>query len=161
VAPKLQPTLAPDPPSTLKAPVLDTVLIHFVAVRLPWPFSGLFSGRALHRMALDACATGAYRAATPLFERAAERYLIDLEVESLARLRVHQLIARVRAMPEALRDAGVCLEVEQRLLRLEWIDALEPPHELIPASRLLANWLIEQPVASFAAPAPATLRPAA
>ncbi|TMQ72264.1 MAG: hypothetical protein E6K81_07930 [Candidatus Eisenbacteria bacterium] len=131
---------------TAKALVLDTLLIRILAVRLPW----LFSGRALHRMALGACAAAAFAAAAPLFERAAERYLVDLEVESLARLRVHQLIARVRATREPLRDAAMCLEVEQRLLRLEWIDALEPPFELIPARRLLANWLIEQPLAAAA-----------
>src|SRR5439155_1978727 len=72
---------------TAKALVLDTLLIRILAVRLPW----LFSGRALHRMALGACAAAAYAAATPLFDRAAERYLVGLEVESLARLRVHPL----------------------------------------------------------------------
>ncbi len=116
--------------------MLDTPFVWLLALRLPT----LFSGRALHRAALHAVAAGVYPAAEALFERAAEHYRMDLEVEPLARLRVHQLIARVRAAGDADRDTALCLEVEQRLTRLGTIESLEAPFDLVPASRLLASW---------------------
>jgi hypothetical protein len=116
--------------------MLDTPLLWQVATRIP----SLFNGRALHRAALHAMASGAYDAADVLFERAAEHYRLDLQVESLARLRVHQLIGRVRASGDADRDTAVCLDVEQRLTRLATIESLVAPFELVPASNLLAGW---------------------
>ncbi len=116
--------------------MLDAPLIWFLAIRLPW----LFPGSALHRAGLEASAGGAYSAADALFERAARHYRVSLEVEALARLRVHQLIARARAQGDPGRDTALRLEVEQRLARLERIESLESPFDLVLASRLLASW---------------------
>jgi hypothetical protein len=117
--------------------VLDTPLIWQLAVRIP----RLFSGRALHRAGLHATAAAAYPVAEALFERAATHYRVDLEVESLARLRVHQLIARARAAGVCGREQDLSLEVEQRLTRLDTIESLAAPFELVPARRLLAAWM--------------------
>lgn len=117
--------------------MLDAPLIRLLAVRIP----ALFTGRALHRAALHATAAGAYAEADQLFERAAARYRIDLEVEGLARLRVHQLIARTRAAGIPIRDETASLEVEQRLTRLDVIESLTAPFDLVPARRLLATWM--------------------
>jgi hypothetical protein len=119
--------------------VLDNPLVWLLAARLP----RLFPGASLHRAALHATAAGASRTAEALFEGAAEHYRLDLEVEALARLRVHQLMARVRASADLRRDTVLCLEIEQRLTRLDRIESLEPPFALVPASRLLANWMVE------------------
>jgi hypothetical protein len=140
VAPILLSTPAPDPvPLTSEGTVLDTSFIWLLALRLP----SLFTGRALHRAALHATAAGASPAAEALFERAADHYRMEFEVEALARLRVHQLIARVRAGRDPRRDAAMCLEVEQRLTRLEQIESLVAPFELVPASQLLASWMFD------------------
>jgi hypothetical protein len=116
--------------------VLDAPFIWQLAVRLP----SLFTGHALHRAALHASAAGAHPAAAALFERAAAHYRMDLEVEPLARLRVHQLIDRARASGNPCRDEAAVLEIEQRLTRLERIESLSAPFELVPARRLLATW---------------------
>jgi hypothetical protein len=114
----------------------------------------MFTGRALHRAALHAAAAGAHPAAAALFERAGEHYRSELEVEALARLRVHQLITRIRAARDPGRDAALYLEVEQRLTRLRRIESLEAPFELVPASRLLATWMREPNTTSMATDSP-------
>lgn len=81
--------------------------------------------------------------AEALLERAAAHYRIDLEVEALARLRVHQLIARSRAAGVPHRDEALSLEIEQRLTRMEWIEPLNAPFDLVPARLLLATWTLE------------------
>jgi len=116
--------------------VLDAPIIWQLAVRIPWAFSG----RALHHAALYAATAGAYATAGVLFEHAAASYRVDLEVEPLARLRVHQLIARARAKGDPRRDEEAVLEIEQRLTRLDHIESLVAPFELVPARRLLATW---------------------
>ena len=121
--------------------MFDSPLVWSLGVRFP----RLFSGSALHRAGLEAIAAGAYPVADALLERAAGRYRASLEVEALARLRVHQLIARARAQGERGREGMLGLEVEQRLARLERIESLEPPFDLVPASRLLASWSHEHP----------------
>ena len=120
--------------------MLDSPLTWQIALRLP----ALFPGTALHRAGLEANAAGAFPVSVALFERAARRYRACLEVEALARLRVHQLIARARANGEPRREGPLGLEVEQRLARLERIEALEPPFDLVPAGRLLASWNLER-----------------
>ena len=115
--------------------MLDVPLIWWLAIRLP----SLWPGRTLHAAALHATAAGAYPAAEQLYERAAAHYRMDLEVDALARLRVHQLIARLRAGAHTPRSGELQLEVEQRLARLDRIESLEPPFALVPASRLLAG----------------------
>ncbi|MEK7824035.1 MAG: hypothetical protein AAB290_03220 [Candidatus Eisenbacteria bacterium] len=137
--------------------MLDSPFIWLLAIRLP----SLFTGRALHRAALHATAAGASPAAEALFERAAEHYRMELEVEALARLRVHQLIARVRASRDPRRDAAMCLEVEQRLTRLARIESLVAPFELVPASRLLASCVLDPLNHAPAAGAPGAIHEAA
>jgi hypothetical protein len=117
--------------------VLDLPMTTWVARRLP----AIVPGAMLHRAALAAMRRGRYALAEALFERAAERYRLDLEVQPLARLRVHQAIARIRAAGIRELHSAACLDVEQRLARLEEIESLDPPHALIPASRLLASWI--------------------
>lgn len=121
--------------------MLDSPLIAWLALRVPTALPGA----ALHRAALGALARGAFPTADALFERAADHYRLDLEVEALARLRVHQLIGRAWASGDPRRDPELCLDVEQRLTRLERIEALEAPHALVPASRLLASWTVNTP----------------
>lgn len=76
-----------------------------------------------------------------LFEAAALRYRADLAVEPLARLRTHQLMARVRALPHPDREPELILEVERLLNRLQRIESLTPPFELVEARSLHATWL--------------------
>jgi hypothetical protein len=135
--------------------VLDAFLTWRLATRLPW----LLPGPALHRAGLQAAAAGASRAADALFEHAAARYRLDLEVEALARLRVHQMIVRVRASADPRRDGATCLEIEQRLTRLRRIEALEPPFALVPSSRLLASWMAESRPSSPESPPLASAGP--
>lgn len=109
----------------------------WVARRLP----AILPGGMLHRAGLAAMRRGRYALAESLFERAADRYRLDLEVQPLARLRVHQAIARIRAAGSRQLSSAACLEIEQRLARLEEIESLDPPYALVPASRLLASWI--------------------
>jgi hypothetical protein len=148
---------SPATPPTLEGTVLDTPFIWLLAIRLP----SFFTGRALHRAALHATAAGAYPSAAALFERAAEHYRMELEVEALARLRVHQLIARVRATRDPQGHAAMCLEVEQRIARLARIESLVAPFELVPASRLLGDWMLEPLSLAPAVGAPGAIREAA
>lgn len=148
---------SPSTPPTLEGTVLDTPFIWLLAILLP----SLFTGRALHRAALHATTAGAYPAASALFERAAEHFRMELEVEALARLRVHQLIARVRATRDPHGHAAMCLEVEQRLVRLARIESLVAPFELVPASRLLGGWMLQPSSLAPAAGAPGAIREAA
>jgi len=117
--------------------VLDTRIVRWIAGRVP----GVVPGALLHRAALRALHARAFALADALFERAADRYRLDLEVEPLARLRAHQAIGRALASGNPARDPAVCLDIEQRLSRLERIESLEPPFDLVPASGLLATWI--------------------
>ena len=105
-------------------------------------------GARLHRAALGALHRGHLRAAEALFEHAALRYQREIAVEPLARLRVHQLIARARSGPEAETGGGLALEIERRLCRLDRIESLEPPFPLIEARTLLASWMSGGPAAA-------------
>jgi len=116
--------------------LLDTPIITWLAGRLPVAVPG----SVFHRAALSAAHRRAYALADALFERAADRYRLDLEVEPLARLRVHQAIARLRASGNPSRHPADCLDIEQRIARLNTIETLEPPFERVPANRLLATW---------------------
>ncbi len=113
-----------------------------LAARLP----GVFPGAALHQAALYAMSAGAYGVAETLFELAAGRYRRQIAVEPLARLRVHQLIARVRSQAEPGRHDELMLEVERRLYRLRRIESLVPPFEMIDARQLLAAWNRSAPI---------------
>ncbi|MGH7731804.1 MAG: hypothetical protein ACRENJ_11215, partial [Candidatus Eiseniibacteriota bacterium] len=100
-----------------------------------------FPGRTLHHAALRAAFAGDRGVAEALYERAAARYRRDLEVEALARLRVHQLVTRARAAGEPGREAELLLESAQRLARLDLIESFDPPFEMIPASGLFETGL--------------------
>ncbi|HKQ56578.1 MAG TPA: hypothetical protein VJY35_01805 [Candidatus Eisenbacteria bacterium] len=115
--------------------MLDSAPTWWLASRLPV----LFTARALHVAALHAVRAQAWPVAEQLFERAAARYRVDVSVESLARLRVHQLIGRLRAAAGSAREESLRLEAEQRLARLDRIESLDPPFALVPAVHLAAR----------------------
>ena len=118
----------------------------------------LASGRALHRRALAAYAAGTGDDAEQWFEAAARRYRRELAVEPLARLRVHQLMARARTSGGPAGEAAAMVEIVHRLNRLDRLETLEPPFELADARSVLAQWLERaEPVRS----SPAHLLPAA
>lgn len=114
--------------------MLDTPVFWWLASRLP-----VLPGRLLHQTALRALRAGDHAAAERLFEAAAARYRRDLEVEPLARLRVHQLIARLHAAAGLPEVPELRQGIEERLLRLDDIESLAPPFALVPAPRLLAS----------------------
>lgn len=97
----------------------------------------LFSGARVHRAALQALHCEDWGAAERLCGRAAARYRRELSCEALARLRVHQEIARVRS-GRYREDAE--LDIERALARLDCIEALEPPHRLMDAHALMGHW---------------------
>lgn len=118
--------------------MLDSARLLPLAHHLPV----LFDGAGLHRAALQEMTRGRWAAADRLFESAAVRYRADLQVEPLARLRVHQLMARVRSgvLPEP-EAAELVLEVDSRLCRLGRIESLDSPFAFVHARTLLASWL--------------------
>ncbi len=112
------------------------VLLH-LAERSPVPIAG----RTLHRAGLHALAGGHPMHADRLFECAARSYRRDLDVERLARLRVHQSIARYRAGGPLAGGEEASLGIERALCRLGRIESLVSPFELVDARRLLAHWM--------------------
>ena len=117
--------------------MLDTTRTLRLARHLP----ALFHGAGLHRAALDEMARGRHDLAEWLFERAAARYRAEMQVEPIARLRVHQLMNRIRSGELLEREDEATLEVERRLCRLSRIEALERPFALIDSTELLGTWL--------------------
>lgn len=95
-------------------------------------------GAAFHRLGLWALHAGSPVAADRILDRAACCYREELDVEALARVRVHQQIARLRSAGGRSPDA--MLDVERRLYRLATIESLEPPFAIVDAGRLLAAW---------------------
>ena len=127
-------------------------------------FPALFTGRALHHAALHAAGAGAAGSAEQLFERTVDRYRMELEVEGLARLRVHQLVTRARAAGDAGHEAELLLEAAQRLARLEQIESFDPPFAMVAAATLFETGLQRPRHGSgdaADAPAARTLRKAA
>lgn len=112
--------------------MLDAPFVWSLALRLP----ALFPGRTLHHAALHAAGAGAWETAEGLYERAAAHYRMDLEVEALARLRIHQLVTRARAAGHPAREADLLLESAQRLARIDQIESFDPPFAMIPARDL-------------------------
>jgi hypothetical protein len=119
--------------------VLDTMRLWDLLTRVP----RLQSGTMLHHRALRAMHDGDFDLAELLFERAAAHYREEIAVEPLARLRAHQLIGRVRSLRDPGRASEWCLEAERLLSRLERIESLEPPFDLVDARSLLATWMRE------------------
>jgi hypothetical protein len=99
----------------------------------------MFAAESLHRGGLHAYSAREYETAIRLFEGAALRYRGALKTEALARVRVHQLMARACAAGGWISPFS--LEVDRALTRLEWIESPEPPFALVPAHVLLASWL--------------------
>ncbi len=99
----------------------------------------MFDGETLHLAGLHAFSVGEYETAVPLFEGAALRYREAVRTEALARVRVHQLMARACASGGWI--SPLSLDVDRALTRLEWIESPEPPFALVPAHVLLASWL--------------------
>ena len=126
-------------------------------------FPGFFTGRALHHAALQAAFAGDRGGAEALYERAAAQYRLDLEVEALARLRVHQLVTRARASGEPGREAELLLESAQRLSRLDHIESFDPPFSMIPAGGLFETGRDRVPAEreGSRSPRPGALRDAA
>ena len=118
--------------------MLDSRYLWYLATRIP----GAFSGRALHHWALEAMSAGAPALADELFEAAASRYRVEVAVEPLARLRAHQMIARILALDHPEREIETILEIERALSRLDRIESLEPPFDLVDARSLLGTWLM-------------------
>jgi hypothetical protein len=114
------------------------LLVYQAAFRL---HPRLVSGARLHRHALAASASGDAEAAERWFEAAAEIYRHELAIEPLARLRVHQLMARVRSRPGSGAATSEVLEIVRRLNRLDHLERLEPPFELCDARSVLAEWI--------------------
>jgi hypothetical protein len=117
--------------------LLDDLVIRVVSRSAP----GLVPGRAVHRLALSSAAAGRWDEAEWRFEAAASAYRSSLEVEALARLRVHQRMARARAAKDPVREAEMMLEIVRGLNRLDRLETFEAPHELCDAREVLSRWL--------------------
>lgn len=107
-------------------------------------FGAFARGRALHHAALAASHAGEEPTAAALFARAARAYRRDLDVRALARLRIHEAIARQRGTTEG-EAASFAAGIEDRLGRLDEIESLEPPFAPVPAAALLATLRREPP----------------
>lgn len=99
------------------------------------------SGRVLHRRALAAFACGQLAEAERWFEAAAHVYRRELAVEPLARLRVHQLMARARSGRRVDGEPATVAEIVRLLNRLDRLERLDAPFELADARSVLAQWL--------------------
>ena len=101
----------------------------------------LCPGQWYHRQGLAAFAAGEAADAERWFERAALRYREELAVEPLARVRVHQLMARARASRSEANESAAMIEIVRRLNRLDRLERLEAPYELADARVVLADWI--------------------
>ena len=101
----------------------------------------LCPGSRFHQHGLAAFAAGDPESAERWFELAALRYREELAVEPLARVRVHQLMARASASYRAEEEAAAMIEIVRRLNRLDRLERLEAPFELADARVALADWI--------------------
>jgi hypothetical protein len=99
----------------------------------------LCPGRWLHRRGLAVLAAGAPGRALGWLEAAGDAYRRELAVAPLARLRVHELMARANAGGRV--DSAALVELVRRLNRLEQLERLVPPFELADARVVLGEWL--------------------
>ena len=129
--------------------MLDTV-VHQILLRIR---PGLVPGSTLHRRALAAAAAGRHPEAERLFEAAAAGYRSELRVEPLARLRVHQAMARARACADPGREASMMLDIVRGLNKLDQLESFAAPHALLDAREVFASWLAANPDSAHAAPA--------
>jgi len=98
-------------------------------------------GQWFHRRGLEAFSAGDAVAAGRWFELAALRYRDELAVEKLARVRVHQLMARARVGSSVAAESAAMIEIVRRLNRLDLLERLESPYELADARVVLADWI--------------------
>lgn len=119
--------------------MLDDIVIRVVSRTAP----GLLPGRVMHRSALSAAAASRFEEAERLFESAAISYRRTLEVEGLARLRVHQQMARARSLRDPVLEADRMLEIVRGLNRLDQLESFRPPHRMENARTVLSEWLSE------------------
>lgn len=103
----------------------------------------LVPGRTLHHAALGAAAAGRFAEAERVFESAASAYRASLDVEGLARLRVHQRMACARACGDPVREAEMMLDIVRGVNRLERLESFHAPHPLLNARAMLSEWLGE------------------
>ena len=118
---------------------------------------GLVPGGTLHRRALAASAAGRYVDAERLFEAGAAAYRRELRVEPLARLRVHQNMARARASRDPACEASMMLEIVRGLNKLDRLESFASPHALCDAREVFAAWLSANPATAADEPAAADL----
>jgi signal transduction histidine kinase len=118
---------------------LERVLLRYATAVLP--------GSTLHRRALAAFAAGRAAQAESWFEAAAGAYRRELSVEPLARLRVHQNLVRARASGVPGEEADRMLEIVRALNRLDRLESLHAPFELVDAREVLSEWLADGPPA--------------
>lgn len=116
-------------------------LLHWVHRLRP----GLVPGARLHHAALDAAASGRWEQVPTWVAAAAEAYRIEMAVEPLARLRVHELMFSVRRPGGDAREGDVMQEIVRRVNRLDTLETLAPPHERMDARVVLAHWVGEAP----------------
>jgi hypothetical protein len=127
--------------------------------RLAPKMPAVFPGARLHRLGLEALAAGEPALADRLFECAARAYRRELAIEPLARARVHQRVARVRATRDADEERDLVLAIERGMSQLERIEELAPPFRLVSAHTLLARWILRErggvsPLRATEAPVP-------
>ena len=113
-------------------------LVYQAASRL---FPRLCQGSRFHQQGLATFAAGDPDSAERWFELAALRYREELAVEPLARVRVHQLMARASAMDSGSAEASAMIEIVRRLNRLDRLERLAAPYELADARVVLADWI--------------------
>jgi hypothetical protein len=116
------------------------MILHRASLSILEATSASLPGQLLHRAGLTALHAGAPELADRWFELAAAAYRREIRTESLARLRVHQSIARYRLHRGGTVGMDPRLSIEHALCRLERIEALEPPFADIEARTLLARW---------------------
>lgn len=98
-------------------------------------------GRWFHLRGLQAFSDGDTVSADRWFELAALRYREELAVEALARVRVHQLMARARSANSGAAESAAMIEIVRRLNRLDLLERLRSPYELADARVVLADWI--------------------
>lgn len=113
--------------------------------------AGCVPGARLHHAALEAFAGGRGDEAERLVDAAVQAYRRETAVESLARLRVHELMMRARRPESVGRESDFMQEIVRRVNRLDTLEALQSPHDRLDARLVLANWVGELPAASSAA----------
>lgn len=146
--PPVAPFVLPDDPgpwaqTDLPHPEKTIVLDDFVTRMVSRTAPGLLPDRFLHHAALSAAEHGCTGEAERLFELAAAAYRRSLDVEGLARLRVHQRMVRARAAGDAAREAEMMLEIVRGVNRLERLESIRWPHEMRDARTALSEWLGE------------------